>query len=200
MLIAIPTRSTKGLDLFLFLLAAFGSGFLALREVSPAVDALVTGLLPGILVLALPLPLGEFLVFLLLLASLLAHLSFHLPLFALLVVAYDPDGLLSPLFPELLAPRLFVVGGELLLAHEQHAGIGYAFVELGAQFLVEQHGLRFLEAVEGIWRERVLGLVGMDEEGLGAVYFLDIGFWHTWLEAEYCVSVETEDIADSWVG
>lgn len=163
-LIAIPTRSTKSLDLFLFLLAAFGLGSLALREVSPAADALVTALLPCIIVLALPLPLGDFLVFFFLLASFLAHLSFHLPLFPLLVVAYDPDGLLSPLFPKFLAPRLFVVGGELLLAHEQHAGIGYALVELGAQFLVEQHGLRFLEAVEGIGCERILGFIGMDEE------------------------------------
>jgi hypothetical protein len=57
--------------------------------------------------------------------------------------------------------------------------------------------LGFLEAVKGIGRKRVLGLVGMDEERLCAVDFLYVGFWDTWLETENCVGVETEDVADS---
>jgi hypothetical protein len=60
--------------------------------------------------------------------------------------------------------------------------------------------LRFLQAVEGIGREGVFGLVRMDEQGFGAVDFLDVGFGDTWLEAEDCVGVETEDVADSWLG
>jgi hypothetical protein len=57
--------------------------------------------------------------------------------------------------------------------------------------------LRFLETVEGIWREGVLGLVRMDEEGFGAVDFFDVGFWDTWLEAEDCVGIEAEDGTDT---
>jgi hypothetical protein len=72
------------------------------------------------------------------------------------------------------------------------------FVELGAELFVEQRGLRFLEAVEGIGGEGVLGLVGMDEEGLCAVDFLDVGFGNTGLETEDCVGVEVEDIADTY--
>jgi hypothetical protein len=72
------------------------------------------------------------------------------------------------------------------------------FVEFGAQLFVEQRGLRFLEAVEGIGGEGVLGLVGMDEEGLCAVYFLDVGFGNTGLETEDGVGVEVEDIADTY--
>jgi|TARA_R110002003_G_scaffold28_23_gene1726 hypothetical protein len=41
--------------------------------------------------------------------------------------------------------------------------------------------LRFLEAVEGIWRIGVCGFVGMDKERLGAVGFLDVAFWDTGL-------------------
>lgn len=57
--------------------------------------------------------------------------------------------------------------------------------------------MRFLEAVEGIWREGVLGLVRMDEEGFGAVDFLDVGFGDTWLETKDGVGIEAEDGADT---
>jgi hypothetical protein len=60
--------------------------------------------------------------------------------------------------------------------------------------------LRFLQAVEGVGREGVFGFVGMDEEGFGAVDFFDVGFGNAWLQAEDCVGVEAEDIADSWGG
>jgi len=39
----------------------------------------------------------------------------------------------------------------------------------------------------------------MDEEGLGAVDFLDVGFGDTGLQAEDGVGVETEDAADAWI-
>jgi hypothetical protein len=37
----------------------------------------------------------------------------------------------------------------------------------------------------------------MDEQGLGAVDFLDVGFGDTWLEIEDGIGVETEDTADA---
>jgi hypothetical protein len=196
-LTAFPSRSTKSLDLLLFLLSAFGFRLLPLCEISPATDALLAALLPSVIVLSLPLPLSCFFIILLLLSTLFSHLGFHLALLPHFIVAYDPDGLLSPLLPELVAPRLFVVGCELLLTHKQHTGVCYILVKLGAQLLVEQHRLRFLEAIEGIGCEWVLGLVGMYEERLCAVHFLDVGFWYTWLETKDCIGVETEDIADS---
>lgn len=193
-------HSSQRLDLLLFLLPALGLRLLALRKVPPAADPLLPCLLPRIIVFALPLPFSSFLVLFLLLAALLAHLRFHLALLAHLVVTNHPDSFLAPFLPELLGAGFFVVGGEFLFAHKQHAGVGNVFVEFGAEFLVEEHGLRFLEPVEGIGRERVFGLVRMDEEGLGAVDFLDVGLGDTWLEAEDCVGVEAEDVADSWGG
>jgi hypothetical protein len=192
------SRSSKSLDLLLFLLGALRLRLLALLEISPAADPLLSTLVPGIVVLSLSLALGCLLVVLLLLASLLAHLRLHLPLLPHLVVADHPDGLLAPFLPEIFAPGLLVVGRELLLAHEQHACVGNALVELCAQFFVEEHALRFLEAVKGIGRKRVLGLVGMDEERLCAVDLLDVGLGDTGLEAEHCIGVEAEDVADSW--
>jgi hypothetical protein len=56
-------------------------------------------------------------------------------------------------------------------------------------FLVHELSLRFLEPVECIWGLWVLGFVGMDEEGLDAIAFLDIGFGDTWLEIEDCIGI-----------
>jgi hypothetical protein len=57
--------------------------------------------------------------------------------------------------------------------------------------------LGLLEAIEGIGSELILGLVGMDEEGFGAVDFLDVVVWDTGLEVEDSVSVEAKDAADA---
>jgi hypothetical protein len=58
--------------------------------------------------------------------------------------------------------------------------------------------LRFLQAIEGIWCQRILGFVRMDEKGFVAVGLLDVGLWDTWLEVENCIGVEIEDITDSY--
>lgn len=47
----------------------------------------------------------------------------------------------------------------------------------------------FFESVEGVGCGGVAGFVGMDQEGFGAVAFLDIGIWYTGLEIEDGVGV-----------
>jgi len=71
-----------------------------------------------------------------------------------------------------------------VLPDEQCAGIGYAFIEVLALWLIEQGGLGFLEAVEGFGRRWVFGLVRMDQEGFLAVLDLDVGVGNSWLEVK----------------
>jgi hypothetical protein len=76
-----------------------------------------------------------------------------------------------------------------VLPNQQRASVGDTFVEVLALRLVEQGGLGFLEAVEGIGRRGVFGLVGMDEEGFLAVLDLDVRVWNAWLEVKDCIAV-----------
>lgn len=55
----------------------------------------------------------------------------------------------------------------------------------------------FCQAVEGVRRRWVGGFVGVDEEGLCAVAFLDVGFSAAGLEIEDGVSVEAEGFEDA---
>ena len=61
-----------------------------------------------------------------------------------------------------------------MLPNEQRAGISYAFIQVFTLRFVEECCLGFLEAVKGIGRGRVFGLVGMDQERYFAVLDLNV--------------------------
>jgi hypothetical protein len=58
--------------------------------------------------------------------------------------------------------------------------------------------LCFLEAIKGVGREGVRGLVGMYEERLCAVRLLDVGFWDAGQKVEDGICIEAEDVADAY--
>ncbi len=80
------------------------------------------------------------------------------------------------------------VNGEFSFAKQQHAGVGDAFVEVGAGFFIQQGGLGFFEAVEGVGGGEVGGFVRMDEEGEGAVGGFYGGVGDAGLEVQDCVA------------
>lgn len=147
--------------------------------------------------LPFPLPLLQLLLFLLLLPSFLLHLRLHLSTPARLIVYEYPLRLLPPVLRELLRLQLGAVDGPFVLPDEQHARVSDGFVEPLAMLFIHKFGLRFLEAVEGVGRLWILGLVGMDQEGFGAVTFLDVGVGNAGLEVEHSVCVETEGFQDT---
>ena len=68
---------------------------------------------------------------------------------------------------------------------------------MGAFFLVEEGGLGFFEAVEGVGGARVGGFVGVDEEGRFAVLDFYVGVWDARLQVEDGVGVEAEGGQDA---
>jgi hypothetical protein len=54
--------------------------------------------------------------------------------------------------------------------------------------LVHELRLRFLEPIKGIWREWVLRLVRMDQQGFDAVAFFDVRFWDSGLQIKNSIS------------
>lgn len=60
--------------------------------------------------------------------------------------------------------------------------------------------MRLFEPVEGFGGAGVGRLVGVDEEGFGAVAFLDVGFGDTGLQVQDPVGVVAEDAEDAWEG
>lgn len=148
--------------------------------------------------LPLSLPLLQLLFLLPLLPSLLLHLRLRLlPPPQLLVNQHSLRLLLPLLAPEALLPQSRLIQRPLLLADDQASRICDAFVEEVALLLVEEGLLGFCETVEGVGCGRVGGFVGMDEEGFGAVAFLDVGFGASGLEVEDGVGVETEGFEDA---
>ncbi|KAL8931515.1 MAG: hypothetical protein Q9216_007175, partial [Gyalolechia sp. 2 TL-2023] len=53
------------------------------------------------------------------------------------------------------------IDGEFALPHQEHAGVGDAFVQVGAVFGVHELGLRFFQPVEGVRGGGVGGFVGV---------------------------------------
>ena len=194
-----PSPSTKHLHLLLFLPPSFSSssslsvrcsGLRPLLEIPPAPDPAVPRLFPRNLVLPPPLPALGLLVHLPLLPPFLLHLRLDL---------FPPPGF--PVHEHLhrfLPPRGFEFGvgglhfgtvdGEFAFAHQEHAGVGDAFVEVLAGFFVHEGRLGFFEAVEGVGGAGVGGLVRVDEEGFFAVGYFYVGFGDAGLEVEDCVA------------
>lgn len=75
-----------------------------------------------------------------------------------------------------------------MLADQQPARVRDALVQVRPVLFIQERDLRFVEAVKGIRRSRVGGLVRMDEEGLFAVLDFDVFFWDAGLEVEDGVS------------
>lgn len=147
--------------------------------------------------LALALALIDLLLLALLLAALLLHLGLELAAAAVLVVNEDLAGLDAPLGGELGRLELGGVDGPLVLADEQHAGVGNGLVEAGAVLLVHELRLRLLEPVKGVGRLRVPRLVRVDEQRLFAVRVLDVRIGHTWVQVQYGVGVKPERLEDT---
>jgi len=176
-------HSTDGLE-FLFLLLVGPVTGLGLLKLTPAVDALVARGFPVLLMLALALPHLQLLVLLTLFATFLLHLGFHLAAAAVLVIDEDLGALFGPFALKLGGLELGAIHGPLVLADQQHAGVGNGLVEPLAVFLIHQLRLGLLEPVEGVRRQGVLGLVWMDEEGLLAIRVLDVGLGDAGFEAQ----------------
>lgn len=176
-------KSTNWLGLLLFLLLR------TLLKVSPTADPLLPRILPILLVLSLPLASLQFLISLLLLSTLLLHLRLHLSSSSMLIINQHHLSFLSPIPSKLLRLQLFAINSPLVLSDKQHASICDGFVQTLPVLLIHEFGLRFLEAVEGIGCARVGRLVRMDQEGFGAVAFLNVGFWDAGLEVEHCVAI-----------
>lgn len=168
----ISILSPNRLKLLLLLLIRFAR--LPLLKLPPAINPHVPRRLPILVMLPLALPLVQLLVLPALLATLLLQLGLHLAPAPLLVVDEHLARLVAPLFRKLVRLELGAVDGPLVLADEQHAGVGDGFVEALAVLLVHELGLGFFEAVEGVGRARVLCFIGMDEEGLFAVGEFDV--------------------------
>lgn len=168
----ISILSPNRLKLLLLLLIRFAR--LPLLKLPPAINPHVPRRLPILVMLPLALPLVQLLVLPALLATLLLQLGLHLAPAPLLVVDEHLARLVAPLFRKLVRLELGAVDGPLVLADEQHAGVGDGFVEALAVLLVHELGLGLFEAVEGVGRARVLCFIGMDEEGLFAVGEFDV--------------------------
>jgi hypothetical protein len=63
--------------------------------------------------------------------------------------------------------------------------------------LVHELRLGLLQAVEGVGRARVLGLVGVDEQRLLAVDVLDVTVWDAGLQAQDGVGVQPKGLEDA---
>lgn len=176
----IPAPSPNRLKLLLLLLIRITR--LPLLKISPAINSHIPRRLPILLMLPLALPIINLLVLPALLATLLLQLGLHLAPPPVLVVDEHLARLVAPLLGELVRLELGAVDGPLVLADEQHAGVGDGFVETLAVLLVHELGLGLFEAVEGVGRARVLCFIGMDEEGLFAVADFDVGFGDAGLE------------------
>jgi hypothetical protein len=61
-----------------------------------------------------------------------------------------------------------------VFADKQPSRIGDTFIKTFASFFVEESCLCLFQAVECVRCERVLGFVGVDEEGLFAVLEFDV--------------------------
>lgn len=64
--------------------------------------------------------------------------------------------------------------GIFVFADQEPPRIGDTFVETFAGLFVEEGCLRFLKAIKCVGCERVLGFVGVDEQGFFAVLEFDV--------------------------
>ena len=161
-------------------------------KLPPAPDPLLPTLFPLDFMLPPPLPRFDLLIHLPLFPPLLLHLRFQLLPSPVLIIDQYLHRLLPPLALEFFthAFHFFRVRSQFEFAHEEHAGVGDAFVEAGASFLVGKFRLGFFEPVKGIGGAGVRGFVRVDEEGFFAVRVLYVGEWDAGLEVEDCVAAE----------
>lgn len=180
--------SADGLELLLLLLLVWLVSCFALVKLTPTTDAFVARSLPVLVVLSLALALLHLLLLFPLLAALLLHLRLQLPPSALLIIHEHNLCLFAPLFGKVVCFEFLAVDRPLVVADQQHAGVGNSFVEPLAVLLVHEFGLGFFQPVKSFRGEYILALVGMDEKGLFAICNFDVGFWDAWLEIENSIS------------
>ena len=149
-------HSTKRLCFGLFLLST------TFLKISPTPNTLLSRILPILFMISFPFSRIQLLVRLLLLPSLFLHLRLHLSTSSVLIINQDQLSLFSPVLSELFRLELFAIDCPLVLADQEHAGIGDGFIESFAVLLVHKLCLRFFESVEGIGSLLVAGLVWMD--------------------------------------
>jgi hypothetical protein len=153
------TLSSQDLHLFLFPLRLL---FPALK-VPPAVNPLLPGVFPILLMIAFSLPLLQRRIFLRLLPSLFLHLRFHLPPPPGLGIHNHLDSLLPPLDFERFRLELLRIVSILVLSDQKFSGICDTLIEMLSFLLVKQRCLRFLQPVESLGCLWILSLVRMDQ-------------------------------------